>query len=256
MKKQGIILLSAVLVALVSSGCGNQNNSNRTVYAEASAVSFVSQPVSEEALQDTETTVSPEASVEPSADHTESSVPTILESNTQQTSVIEFSLDNNRPFNTIEEYLQTDSAKEMIQQLHETESSGDGVIHTAVFTENGTKLIFERQLSTDFNLWLTDEFLDNVQKNVEAQENVFISLVDSLESCINNKVITVVVRYVDPEGNVLYQREFDNDHLNTNKTSSDEVSRTSEKTSAAETSKAPVQQSSQADGAVSAVSGT
>lgn len=265
MKRRWSILLSAVLMTLVTVGCGNQNNGHNTVSAgvpTASAAS-VSEPVSHtESAQDSRETVSQEMQAESSVQKdTESSVPTILESNTQQQSVIEFSLDNNRPFNTIEEYLQTDSAKEMIRQLNETETSGSEVISTAVFAESGTKLIFERQLSADFNLWLTDEFLENVQKNVEAQETVFISLVDSLESCVNSKVITVGVRYVDPEGNVLYQREFDNDHLDTSKISAAEISQisgqvsgqVSAQTSAAQTSRT-VSQSSQAVSTVSAAS--
>lgn len=267
MKRRWSILLSAALIALVTVGCGNQNNNdNNTVSSDASAVSAasVSEPVShtEESPQDSSETVSQETHAESSVQKdTESSAPTILESNTQQQSVIEFSLDHDRPFDTIEEYLQTDSAKEMIRQLNEAETSGSEVIRTAVFAESGTKLIFERQLSTDFNLWLTDEFLENVQKNVEAQKTVFVSLVDGLESCINSKVITVVVRYVDPEGNVLYQREFDNDHLDTGKTSAAESSQVSGQTSgqvsgqtsAAQTSRT-VSQSSQAVSAVSAVS--
>ena len=267
LKRRWSILLSAALIALVTVGCGNQNNNdNNTVSSDVSAVSAasVSEPVShtEESPQDSSETVSQETHAESSVQKdTESSAPTILESNTQQQSVIEFSLDHDRPFDTIEEYLQTDSAKEMIRQLNEAETSGSEVIRTAVFAESGTKLIFERQLSTDFNLWLTDEFLENVQKNVEAQKTVFVSLVDGLESCINSKVITVVVRYVDPEGNVLYQREFDNDHLDTGKTSAAESSQVSGQTSgqvsgqtsAAQTSRT-VSQSSQAVSAVSAVS--
>ena len=38
-------------------------------------------------------------------------------------------------------------------------------------------------------------------------------------SCINKKTIKVNVRYVDPEGSVLYERVFDNDK-------SDEASKT------------------------------
>lgn len=224
MKKQWIILAAVALLAL--SGCGSQTNSSgtssHTADAETSAVSSETKTSDEEVTSEPsseETTMPEESSTEASQeDSGESSAPLILESNTKQTSVIEFSLDNNRPFDTIEEYLETDTAKEMVRQLTEAENSSE-VIRTAVFAEGGTKLVFERQLSTDFNLWLTDEFLENVGKSVEAQQDVFVALVDDLESCINKKSLLVVVRYVDPEGNILYQREFDNDRLDSSETS-------------------------------------
>lgn len=227
MKKTWSILLTAALLvlALAGTGCGSQTT--QTAVSSASAVSAeasvsgtssdtddsttMSELSAAAVSHDSETTESPVPSAPESAD---TSAPAYLESNTLQPSVIEFSLDNNRPFDTIEEYLQTDAAKAMVKQLNETESSSREVIRTAVFAEGGTHLVFERQLSTDFNLWLTDEFLENVKQSVEAQQETFVGLVDSLESCINSKSLLVVVRYVDPEGNVLYEREFDNDRLN------------------------------------------
>ena len=188
---------------LTVGGCSQSANDKKTETALESSV----QSDVESALQ--------ESSKEESSDKeevSESSEILILESNTVQPSVVEFSLDNNRPFDTIEEYLQTDSAKEMIRQL--TQSDDENVIHTAVFAEGGTRLVFERQLSKDFNLWLKDDFMDNIGKQVESKEDVFVALIDELETCINKKVITVVVRYVDPENNVLYEHEFDNDRIN------------------------------------------
>ena len=73
MKRRWSILLSAALIALVTVGCGNQNNNdNNTVSSDVSAVSAasVSEPVShtEESPQDSSETVSQET-------HAESSVP-------------------------------------------------------------------------------------------------------------------------------------------------------------------------------------
>ena len=214
MKKRLLILLAVPV--LLSAGCGqqakNDNSSVASAVSETSAVSQTSQPSETSAVSQTSQTSEKSAVSETVSDGSgdESSV-LILESNTSKPEIIEFSIDNNRPFNTIEEYLETDTAKEMVKRLSEAE--GSEVIMTAVFAEGGTKLVFERQLSTEFNLWLTDEFLENVSKSVESKKDTFIALVDSLETCVNSKVLQVVVRYVDPEGNILYERAFNNDRL-------------------------------------------
>ena len=215
MKKRWSILLSAALLVVALGGCVKQNEGTAS-----SAGSTAVSDTGSDTGSDTSEAIShvlPDSEVTNTTDESNNSmaasVPTVLESNTVQPSVIEFSLDHDRPYDTIEEYLQTEAAKEMIEKLKAAESSSSEVIRIAVFAEGGTKLVFERQFSTDFNLWLTDEFLENIKKNVEAQKDVYVGLVDSLESCINNKVLLVVVRYVDPEGNVLYEREFDNDRL-------------------------------------------
>jgi len=198
LKRIGILLLLSGLL-LSGAGCGQQTTKDGQSYGSSDSASLT-QSGSES---------STESVTESADDSADDSDPVILESNTVQPSVMEFSLDNHRPYDTIEEYLQSDSAKEMIRQL--TEAEDDDVIHTAVFAEGGTRLVFERQLSKDFNLWLRDDFLENVEEQTESKSKVFVALIDELESCINKKVITVMVRYVDPESNVLYQREFDND---------------------------------------------
>ncbi len=197
MKRIGILLLLTGIL-LAGAGCEQKiNGGNSSGSSDSAALVLSGAESSMESVSE---------SVTESADDSD---PVILESNTVQPSVMEFSLDNHRPYDTIEEYLQSDSAKEMIRQL--TEAEDDDVIHTAVFAEGGTRLVFERQLSKDFNLWLRDDFLENVEEQTESKSKVFVALIDELESCINKKVITVMVRYVDPESNVLYQREFDND---------------------------------------------
>ena len=240
LKKTAIILLLAS-VLMMAGGCAKAGKNDATG--------------SETTEQESASTVTQDskAPVSTAPESQESSEPVMLESNTAQTSVIEFSLDNSRPFDTIEEYLQTDEAKKMIHQL--TEESGENtVIHTAVFAEGGTRLVFERQFSKDFNLWLKDDFLENVKKEVEAQESVFVALIDDLESCINKKVITVMVRYVDPENNVLYEHEFNNDKpvvLENSQTSKTEDSQTS-KTEDSQTSKTEDSQTSKTeDGQIS-----
>ena len=62
-------------------------------------------------------------------------------------------------------------------------------------------------------MWIDDEFLRYLQENVDSKSDVFISVVDELEGCIDQRNITFCVRYTDPEGNVLYEKKFDNSKL-------------------------------------------
>ena len=202
MKKIATVLVAALLCTCIVAGCGNNGGK---ASSEASASSVSGAPVS----SGTDSEPSGESSADQdNPETTEVSVPVIFESDDLENSTIRFELDDGRPYNTLEEYIQSDAAKRMIAKISGPDSQG--ILTTKVFAEKGS-LIFERKFSKDFNLWLTDDFIENVKKSVEDKKDVFLSLVDQLESCINKKTITVKVRYVDPEDNKLYERVFDND---------------------------------------------
>ena len=199
-KAAALCIMAALCV--LSAGCGNNGGK---ASSEASVSSVSGAPVS----SGTDSEPSGESSADQdNPETTEVSVPVIFESDDLENSTIRFELDDGRPYNTLEEYIQSDAAKRMIAKISGPDSQG--ILTTKVFAEKGS-LIFERKFSKDFNLWLTDDFIENVKKSVEDKKDVFLSLVDQLESCINKKTITVKVRYVDPEDNKLYERVFDND---------------------------------------------
>lgn len=198
--KTAVICLIAALCAF-SAGCGSSGSKTSSEPVSSDAAS--SQAVSE--VSDESST---ESTAQSSSEKDESSVPVILESDVIDSSTIKFELDDDRPYDTLEDYLQSDAAKRMISKISGPDSQG--IITTKIFAENNA-LVFERKFSNDFNLWLKDDFIENVKKAVEDKKAVFVSLVDQLESCINKKTITVKVRYVDPEGNKLYEGVFDND---------------------------------------------
>ncbi len=192
------VCLTAALCALCA-GCGGNDSGKPASVQPSAADSAVSETVSE---------ATDESKDESSSAESDTSVPVIFESDILDNSTIKFELDDARPYDNLDAYLQSDAAKRMISKISGPDPQG--IITTKVFAEKGC-LVFERRFSKDFNLWLKDDFIENVKKSVEEKRNVFISLVDQLESCINKKTIKVNVRYVDPEGSVLYERVFDND---------------------------------------------
>ena len=219
--------LMAAAVLLCAAGCGTKEK-EKTAGTQSSApteTASVPEPVSEKEEESSE-------------------APLILESSQKESSVIEFSLDNKRPFDTLEEYLETDSAKEMIGRISGVQDND--VIITSVYPEDDTKLVFQRKMQKDFNMNLTDDFLNNIEDTVENNREVFIDLVNELESCINKKVISVVVRYVDFEDNVVYEREFDNNDLEPVESSSEGDGETSDGSGGESSSDTSKQTSSEA----------
>lgn len=148
----------------------------------------------------------------------EGSEPLLLESNSSDHKVIEFSIEKDKPFDTLEEFIGSESGKKIISEL--TKNDEEGVFSSKVYSE-GNNFILERQFSKDFNLWLKEDFLKNIKETVESKSEAFVSVVDVLESCIDQRNIYFCVRYTDPEGNVLFEKKFDNSKLkNQPKTSS------------------------------------
>lgn len=196
--KTAVLCLTGAL-CLLFTGCGSTKNVSRMPDGEVLSQVTQSVPVSEEES----TAVSDESSEE------ESLSPVLLESDITNSTIV-FKLDDERPYDTLEEYLASDSVKKMISKISGPDEKG--ILTTSIFAENGD-LIFERKFSKDFNLWLENNFIESAKKSVEDSKDVFESLISQLESCINKKTIKVRVRYVDPEGNVLFERVFDNEKL-------------------------------------------
>ena len=152
----------------------------------------------------------PETTGSDISDISQGSEPLLLESNTPEHSIIEFSIEENMPFDTLEEFIESEAGKKIISSL--TKNDEEGVFSSRAYAE-GNNFVLERRFSKDFNLWLEEDFLKNIKENVESKSDVFISVVDELEGCIDQRNITFCVRYTDPEGNVLYEKKFDNSKL-------------------------------------------
>ena len=246
LKKALAVCVIAVLCSLPA-GCGKGDNSA----PEAKKADESLQTTDVSVIGSQQDSTSDESKDTPSDG--DSSGPVIIDSDVMDSSTIKFELDDTRPYDTLEEYLASEPAKKMVAKISGTDSQG--IITTSVFAENGS-LVFERKFSKDFNLWLEEDFIENVKKTVEEKREVFVSLVDQLESCINKKTITVKVRYVDPDGNKIYERVFDNEKLisapekesskEASKQTSAESSKEASKQTSAESSKeASKQESSQ-----------
>ena len=184
MKKKLVIIISAIL-ALSVCGCTKADNDTSSKGGSAAETDSVQNDENSEEL----------LIVEPERDN----------------SKYEFSLDDKKPYDSVDEYLKSDTAKAILSKLEGPDEQG--VIITRIYAEKSTCLVFERRISKDLNMWLEEDFEANIAKTVDSNKETFSALVDSLEACINRKNITVAVRYLDPDGNLLYESVFDNDDI-------------------------------------------
>ena len=178
----------AAVILLSAYGCGN-SDAGKTGAADEGKVSTAE-----------------EASVQG-----ESSEELLIFEQSRDMTKYEFSLDNQKPYNSVEEFLESDSAKQTLKKLEGPDEQG--IMITRIYAEKSTCLVFERKISKDLNMWLEEDFEKNIAKTIDSNKETFSALVDDLESCINRKNITVAVRYLDPEGKLLYERIFDNDDI-------------------------------------------
>lgn len=140
----------------------------------------------------------------------ESSIPVILESNTVSKEEIVFGQDSNIKavkYKTLEEYLKSDSAKKAIADLNKSDVENSLPMENTVKVEGDTKLVFERTYTEQLNY--PDAVLKTLTTTMDEQKQTYTDLVGMLRECINSNHITVVVRYYDYEGNVIFEREFD-----------------------------------------------
>ncbi len=137
-----------------------------------------------------------------------SKTPFIPESNIQEISKIEFSgVQYDKPYQTLQECIDhSESIKNMIEALSNEENEN---IDSKVLVENDTKLVFERTLKE--NTVYSDTFAEDTEKSLEEKKADFVEVVNLFEWGVDNDNITVVVRYKDKDGNVIFEKEFDNE---------------------------------------------
>ena len=137
----------------------------------------------------------------------ESSVPIIIESNTNEPSIIEFSVNNEKLFETLEDYFNADSTKEVIDQII---SSAEEGTQKRVYIDDESTLVFETMIEQELTSAAAEEFGRKISESVEQNRDLFIGFVYELEDCIDNNDIKVLVKYIDNDNNTIFERSFSN----------------------------------------------
>ncbi len=201
--KAGFLFLA--LICAFTFGCGKDEDSSEN---KTSAISAEETTASETASSET-------VSAAESSAAEDVSVPLMLESSGGERSVVKFSIEKDKPFNTLDEFVESESGKKVINEFISNLEKNDteSVFSSKVYAEENN-FVLERRFSSDFNLWLEKNTIENLKTSVESKKDVYISVVDVLEGCIDQRNLKFCVRYTDPDGKVLFEKQFDNSKLN------------------------------------------
>ena len=134
-------------------------------------------------------------------------MPVIIESNTTEPSRIEFSINNEKMFETLDEYFNADSTKEVIDKIISGAEEGT---EKNVYVDNKNTLVFETKIKQELTSGGIDEFRKRISESVNNSKDVFMGFVYELEECIDNDDIRVLVRYIDNDANVIFEETFEN----------------------------------------------
>ena len=208
-----VLALSAV-IGMSMTACGNSGgNSDSTSSKSDTSAADSSQPEKSQSSQKSESETSEEIS--------ETAV--ILESNTD-TKEMEFNTDSTvkavKPYQSLEEYLKSDTAKKKIEEIKNSDAENDLPINTEIQEEEKTKLVFERTLTNE--LEYPEAFLKTLTSTMDSQKKTYTDLVNALQDCIEGEKLQVVVRYFDVEGNKIFERVFDEKGVVENKEQSEQ----------------------------------
>ena len=121
-----LILLLTALVIVIFADCSRTEKEGTEEIIHASRVSNVMSRT--KALGESEP---------------DSSAPIFIESNVSETSRIEFSINNEKIFKTLEEYFDADSTKEVIEKIAAIADEGS---EKTVYIENGNTLVFQTKI--------------------------------------------------------------------------------------------------------------
>lgn len=173
-------LLLAVTLVFAMTGCstGGENSSSESSQSESSESS-----VSEES---TESSASEESTAEESSEASEEGQATL----------------------TLKDYLQDPS---FIEQMDDMKSQLEGTGQSLeVFEENGS-LVYEYVFG---GMDLSDEAVkqevkDSLSSSMESMGGTFESIAGTLQTSLQDDTITVIVRYLTEDGEVLFEGEYD-----------------------------------------------
>lgn len=202
MKLRKIFAGIAAVSLLLLSGCNGNNTSGAD---KGSKQSSANAAVSSESPSEKESSV--QRSEKASA---QSSVPENTEplQSSQESSKIDFSGEQVRPYKTLEEFLSSDTAIKIIEQI--TADPGEGVSEKKVYREGENLLVIETVINVELEEKGMEEFKNRIEESVNKDSKVFYDLVFDLEACIDSNDLALAVRYKNENGELLFEKIFDN----------------------------------------------
>ena len=141
----------------------------------------------------------------------ESYVPVLLESNTFEDSKIEFEPDPDlkasKPYGTLQDCINSEKIKNQIDTVNKLDNKNSVPLDTSIEIEDETKLVLKRTFAEE--LKYPGSFVKTLETTVISEQNTFTELAKVLDDAVETQNITLVVRYYDKSGKLIFEREFD-----------------------------------------------
>lgn len=146
-----------------------------------------------------------------SATNEESYVPVLLESNTFEDSKIEFEPDPDlkasKPYRTLQDCINSEKIKNQIDTVNKLDNKNSVPLDTSIEIEDETKLVLKRTFAEE--LKYPGSFIKTLETTVISEQKTFTELAKVLDDAVETQNITLVVRYYDKNGKLIFEREFD-----------------------------------------------
>ncbi len=107
-------------------------------------------------------------------------------------------------YKTVEAYLETPAVK---AELKESMDTGAEDINIEVFgTEN--QLIYQYTFEETYDAATVELFKAGFESNVSSLESTMVDIADSLVDCVSADNISVVIKYLNGDGTVIFEETF------------------------------------------------
>ena len=128
-----------------------------------------------------------------------------VDSSTEESSNIESSVDSSKEFQTIDEFIESDQAQQIVTQVQET--AGD-IMTFKLLAEDGNKLIYEytyaEQIEVD---------VDVIRDSLNSMTSTYAASAEYIGQIVNVENPYVVIRYVNADGTLIYEQAFNADSV-------------------------------------------
>lgn len=110
-----------------------------------------------------------------------------------------------KKFSSVADYVKSDEVQD---QLTELQSQYSGLGMAIDIKANGDKMIFSYQYDSIQKADLTDAQISALESGVDAEADTFQGTADELKKLVKADSPSVVLEYVDANGEVIYSKEF------------------------------------------------
>lgn len=122
-----------------------------------------------------------------------------------ESSVEESSVDSSKKYQSLDEFIKSDEAQQVVDQVQET--AGD-VMTFELLVEDGNKLIYQYTYNEQM-----DVDMDALKDGVNSLTSMYASSAEAIEQMVNVEDPYLVIRYMNADDTLIYEKAFNADSV-------------------------------------------